>query len=245
MILRRFTKHIKEQNWFAVGLDVVVVVVGIFLGMQVTEWNEERKESRLATDYLHRLHEDMTLSIEATNRTKEFIKENTNRLELIIDSLKECELEVENRDKFANGLNHIGKLIPATFVRGTLEELQSSGRIGLLRSPEIRDLLNEVSREIEYQASVWPALHGRSRPPLIYVDEVVMFRSFDGITGFSIALWDDVEIDFKSACKDKKFLAAISVLKALGHTNIDWLDRNINNFSKTRTTIANKLELGK
>ena len=44
MILRRFMQHIKGQNWFAVGLDVVVVIVGIFLGMQVTEWNEERKE---------------------------------------------------------------------------------------------------------------------------------------------------------------------------------------------------------
>ena len=40
MILRRFTKHVTDQNWFAVGLDVIVVVVGIFLGMQVTEWNE-------------------------------------------------------------------------------------------------------------------------------------------------------------------------------------------------------------
>ena len=33
MILRRFTKHLSEQNWFAVWLDVIVVVVGIFLGM--------------------------------------------------------------------------------------------------------------------------------------------------------------------------------------------------------------------
>ena len=40
MILRRFTQHIKEQNGFAVGLDIIVVVVGIFLGMQVTEWND-------------------------------------------------------------------------------------------------------------------------------------------------------------------------------------------------------------
>ena len=43
MILRRFTKHVIDQNWFAVGLDIIVVVVGIFLGMQVTEWNDDRK----------------------------------------------------------------------------------------------------------------------------------------------------------------------------------------------------------
>ena len=40
MILRRFMQHVKEQNWFAVGLDVIVVIVGIFLGMQVQQWYE-------------------------------------------------------------------------------------------------------------------------------------------------------------------------------------------------------------
>jgi hypothetical protein len=30
-------QHIQDQNWFAVGLDVLVVITGIFLGMQVTE----------------------------------------------------------------------------------------------------------------------------------------------------------------------------------------------------------------
>ena len=30
MLLRRFSKHVSDQNWFAVGLDVIVVVVGIF-----------------------------------------------------------------------------------------------------------------------------------------------------------------------------------------------------------------------
>ena len=31
MILRRFMIHVSEQNRFAVGLDVLVVITGIFL----------------------------------------------------------------------------------------------------------------------------------------------------------------------------------------------------------------------
>ena len=59
MILRRFMSHIKDQNWFAVGLDVVVVIVGIFLGMQVTDWNEQRKINNQIDEYLGRLFEDL------------------------------------------------------------------------------------------------------------------------------------------------------------------------------------------
>jgi uncharacterized membrane protein len=43
MLLRHVSKHFSEQNWFAVGLDVIVVITGVFLGMQVTEWNNGRK----------------------------------------------------------------------------------------------------------------------------------------------------------------------------------------------------------
>ena len=37
-------KYVTDQNWFAVGLDGLVVITGIFLGMLVTEWNERRKD---------------------------------------------------------------------------------------------------------------------------------------------------------------------------------------------------------
>ena len=33
MILRRITEHVKAQNWFAVGLDFLIVVVGVFIGV--------------------------------------------------------------------------------------------------------------------------------------------------------------------------------------------------------------------
>ena len=44
MLLRRVTKHIKEQNWFAVGIDFVIVVIGVFIGIQVANWNDVRQQ---------------------------------------------------------------------------------------------------------------------------------------------------------------------------------------------------------
>jgi hypothetical protein len=41
MTLRRITKHVKDQNWFAVGLDFLIVVFGVFMGFQVQQWNED------------------------------------------------------------------------------------------------------------------------------------------------------------------------------------------------------------
>lgn len=45
MLLRRITKHVKDQNWFAVGIDFVIVVIGVFIGIQVANWNEARTDA--------------------------------------------------------------------------------------------------------------------------------------------------------------------------------------------------------
>ena len=38
MFLRRIAAHLKTQNWTAVGLDLLIVVIGVFIGTQVSNW---------------------------------------------------------------------------------------------------------------------------------------------------------------------------------------------------------------
>lgn len=45
MIIRKLATALKRQDWFTVLLEVTIVVVGIFIGLQVDDWNERRKES--------------------------------------------------------------------------------------------------------------------------------------------------------------------------------------------------------
>jgi hypothetical protein len=42
MLLRRIIEHVKVQNWTAIVIDFVIVVVGVFIGIQVSNWNEGR-----------------------------------------------------------------------------------------------------------------------------------------------------------------------------------------------------------
>lgn len=67
MLLRSITKHLKEQNWFAVGLDFFIVVVGVFIGIQVANWNEEQTFHDRETALLHELKKEVQASIILTN----------------------------------------------------------------------------------------------------------------------------------------------------------------------------------
>ena len=60
MLLRRITQHVKDQNWFAVALDFVIVVAGVFIGIQVANWNAARSDARTERLLLERLHDEIT-----------------------------------------------------------------------------------------------------------------------------------------------------------------------------------------
>ena len=63
MILRRITKHVKDQNWFAVALDFFIVVAGILIAFQITNWNEAREDRGAEQRYLAELARDLEADI--------------------------------------------------------------------------------------------------------------------------------------------------------------------------------------
>ena len=59
MLLRRITKHVNDQNWLAVGIDFVIVVIGVFIGIQVANWNDARNDAEREQQVLLELLDDL------------------------------------------------------------------------------------------------------------------------------------------------------------------------------------------
>ena len=56
MKLRRVIVHMRRQDWPAIVIDLVIVVAGVFIGMQVSNWNTERETQARAQVFGERLH---------------------------------------------------------------------------------------------------------------------------------------------------------------------------------------------
>ncbi|MDB5719626.1 MAG: hypothetical protein JWP15_244 [Alphaproteobacteria bacterium] len=54
MIFKRAVAKLKAQDWMAIGIEIVIVVIGVFIGTQVSNWNNARiergKTEQLARD---------------------------------------------------------------------------------------------------------------------------------------------------------------------------------------------------
>ena len=42
MIYKRFAANLRAQNWLAIGIELGIVIVGVFIGTWVANWNQER-----------------------------------------------------------------------------------------------------------------------------------------------------------------------------------------------------------
>lgn len=152
MILRRFMQHVKEQNWFAVGLDVIVVIVGIYLGFQVTEWGVEQSNREEEQRILQ------TLSLEVDNVLARKLAERAENAEEIeeiyqaVDFLESVNTDLEisytacRRIAVSAGNNW-------RMVRlNTADEVIASGKLNLIGDEQVRLLIMEYRSVVEENA---------------------------------------------------------------------------------------------
>jgi hypothetical protein len=63
MILRRLARNLREQNWTAIGIEFVLLVLGVFLGIQVSNWNTALADRRVAASYVAAIADDVRADI--------------------------------------------------------------------------------------------------------------------------------------------------------------------------------------
>ncbi len=75
MILRRVIEHFRKQEWTAIFLDFVIVVLGVFVGLQVNNWNEARAFRQKETELLIELRRELESSVAATAQKADAIRQ--------------------------------------------------------------------------------------------------------------------------------------------------------------------------
>jgi hypothetical protein len=138
MLLRRVIEHVKAQNWFAVGLDFVIVVVGVFIGIQVANWNEARRDRQSEQEYLDRLRQELAVILPKAQSMSVELARRAGHLDELREFLASGEgsAAMDERHCIAAGRSHIYAAI--IFYPPTIKELISTGRILLIRDPAIR-----------------------------------------------------------------------------------------------------------
>ena len=159
MLLRRVTRHFEIQNWFAVGIDFVIVVVGVFVGIQVSNWNEARIDRATGERHLAEIAEDLREHLDfhgalygsavARIAAADYLLDAAGRppappeLRLSVTTFAAPDtpaIPEERLDAILGWLNLVRVTVSA---RNGYESLISSGNLGLLAN---RELARDIQR---------------------------------------------------------------------------------------------------
>lgn len=149
MILRKFSAAIREQDWFTVVLEILIVVVGIFIGLQADEWNQTRKENQHAERALEELRVDFVAINHAANGLAVYYKNLVDNLELLNGSLRAGEVKPQDEAAIGDAIALGGKFGDPPPPSGTFRDLMSSGNLALIRDRELRLRLIEYDQSLE------------------------------------------------------------------------------------------------
>lgn len=143
MLLRRLIKNISEQNWFVVWLDVSVVMVGIFLGMQVTNWNEGRKDNNLRRIYNERLIVDFNNELSGAKARVDYFTGTKLYGYKALDFLNQPSSQRVATSEIIVAFMMASGRWENSSNQNTYNELINSGRINLLGNFKLRNVINQ------------------------------------------------------------------------------------------------------
>ncbi len=161
MLLRRIANAFRRQDWFTVAVETMIVMFGVFLGLQVNNWNAAQTDKRLEKQYLQRLYDDVALSIEDNEAGLAWDEERARTQRLVLDALKSGELNDDQRTDFEAGLLYFGYQNTITLRWATVEELRSTGKMAVIRDISLRDRLAQAEAQFLYRAAQTSSLTER------------------------------------------------------------------------------------
>ena len=134
MLLRRIKHHVVNENWFAVFVDFVIVVVGVYVGIEVSNWNETRQEGAHARDYLERIRDDLVNDVVTIDNRHRFWTQILDYGDAAIAHSEVGDLYEGSPVRTVLAYFQASQVAPYAAVKTTYEELKAAGDLRLIRN---------------------------------------------------------------------------------------------------------------
>ena len=147
MVIRRIREHVTAQNWFAVGIDFLIVVAGVFIGTQATIWNDRRIEREQSRTYRARLIDELDFNTLQFRQQIAYYGQIRNHGIATLRSLQ-SPAPRSGRDFLVDAYQatHIDTGAPKRFI---YDEMISAGLVDRLGGDRIQNVASDYYLEIE------------------------------------------------------------------------------------------------
>jgi hypothetical protein len=141
MLLRRVTEQVNAQNWTAIAIDFVIVVTGVYIGIQVSNWNAARVDEVRASAYLERIVADLDADLAALADRQKFWREVSGYGETALRYAETGTAGDASHWALLLAYFQASQVAEHIPVQATYDELKSAGDLELIADLEVRNAL--------------------------------------------------------------------------------------------------------
>jgi hypothetical protein len=141
-------------SWrLAIG-ELVIVTLGVLLALWADQAMQARQDAARAVGYLERLQEDVAADIRSLRFSRDQAR---NRLAITrqVDAWLNATDAEPDPDSLVMAVHFAGVLFPPTISRFTIEELKSTGDLGLLENERLKRQVADYYNQIALQIDQW------------------------------------------------------------------------------------------
>lgn len=160
MIFRRIKAHVAKEDWFAVFIDFLIVVFGVFMGFQVNNWNENRANIQKEGQLIERLVNDLS-GMRSDFKLNDIVAARIHQgWVYAFRSLENCQVDEANADAIDFALGQYQRSFSPSIQRAAYDEMQSTGAFSRLADADLQNNLTALYANLDGEASA--SLGGRT-----------------------------------------------------------------------------------
>ena len=221
MILRRLTTAIRKQDWFTVGVETLIVVFGVFIGLQVNNWNETRLNKSEERIYLERLNSDLVQTLADLETDRDEVESWRVEGRTLLQAVLNDDANALPEDA-CWGVTLATRTAVAAPQLATIKELIAGGRTNLISDLALREGLVRYEAKMESFHGLNAVISNRmdAISPILASRRTVMLNAESSTQSPRFAC----AMDHAILAQDEEFANILSYAGVLQRNNIFFFD---------------------
>ena len=220
MMIKRIAIGLTKQNWSTLVLEILVVIVGIFLGLQADSWYESQSRKKELDSYFWSLSDELANSAWMRTNYVRWHEKVIDGLKTVLVALDGAPLAEHEEELAYFGLTHVGNPPTSPQRFAVLNEMQAAGMLQLIESADLRQLLGEILSSLEWEHREYQRYVSTLDAPPFSADTVGYALDSDDTVVVTSVDW---ELARAEPAFRQRVLQGISVYSILLHIHKDFV----------------------
>ena len=221
--------------------EIMLVVIGILIALQINNWNQDRIEHKETKVLLSNLSLDIEENIKNLKDQQNLLKIRKDWADFILKSLDDQ--KVTDSTMFVTAITRVGWIMDYSQMLPTYTEIISSGKLSYINSENLKKALAEYQSKVELNRQILSTYNlGLKETERLAIGHLNGMPEASNLIK-PLLSYPGISFDLKSIASDAEFYKNIKHISFQSAGSIDYIsDQLITNAEQLKSLIVDELK---